>query len=133
MIALFLILTPPPSSPHRRHFGQVHLVTALKEVVLEFIDESSQSISQFEMNPEVVYKLIAGKNYNNTKTKEEIVKMPEVMEQLVISTIFFAGPALCPSKTHRSQIISRPEETGRVLTEDPRLHWGQSLLNALWR
>lgn len=38
----------------RRHFGQVHLVSALKETVIEFINESSKSITQYEMNPDAV-------------------------------------------------------------------------------
>lgn len=32
-----------------------------------------------------VYKIIAGKNYDNTKSKEEILAMPAVQEQLAIS------------------------------------------------
>lgn len=33
--------------------------------------------------------MIAGKNYDNTKTREEISRMPEVIEQMAISRITF--------------------------------------------
>lgn len=69
----------------KRHFGQVHLVLALKDAVLFFMEEVNESPTALEMNPDFIYKQLAGDNYDNTLPKEEIMKIKQVSDQIEIN------------------------------------------------
>lgn len=62
----------------RRHYGRVHLQSALKPVLSAFLREATDELA-FEVRPELIYKLIAGDEYDPRKSAEEVEQMPEVI------------------------------------------------------